>query len=425
MIDVGQLRRGLFVQLDLGWMAHPFPRGSFKITTDDQIRTIRALGLNQVRYDPTRSDPPSAVGSVPLDMDIGTPIPPMARAQALLSEADMLRDQRRQMLQAQHQSLQLCERRFSEATRHYQRVLDQVGARPVEAREQCEALVTGCVSEILMDGEAAIRLLSEGTGERSAIHPVNVMVIALLLGKALGVSALELAELGVAALLHDLGKSQLPERMRTFDPAFSAGETEVYREHVGESVKAARRMGLSASALDAIAQHHELVDGTGFPAGLRGDAMSVAGRVLALVNEYDNLCNPARLVNALTPHEALSRIFAHRKSQFDAVALGAFIRMMGVYPPGSVVQLVNDRYAIVVSVNSSRPLKPRVVVHDPAVPREEALILDLERAPELGIRRSLKPTQLPRAALDYLAPRQRVSYFYERPSVPDTGAAGS
>ena len=88
--------------------------------------------------------------------------------------------------------------------------------------------------------------------------------------------------------------------------------------------------------------------------------------------------------------------------------------MMGVYPPGSVVQLVNDGYAIVVSVNSSRPLRPRIVLHDPQVPKEQALVLDLERAPELAIRRSLRPAQLPRDVLDYLSPRKRVCYFFER-----------
>jgi len=117
---------------------------------------------------------------------------------------------------------------------------------------------------------------------------------------------------------------------------------------------------------------------------------------------------------ALTPHEALSVIFAQMKARFDATVLGAFIRMMGVYPPGSVVQLVNDRFALVVSVNSSRPLRPRILVHDPQVPRSEALVLDLEHTPDLGIKRSLKASQLPKAALDYLSPRQRICYFFER-----------
>ncbi len=428
VIDVGQLRRGLFVQLDLGWMDHPFPKGSFKISSDDQIRTIRSLGLTQIRYFPSKSDPVddgAATAAANVDRT-GTGAPPARTAeQRLMSEADALRDQRREQLAAQQRSLQICERRFGEATRQYQKVVEHVSSKPALARTQCVELVAGCVSEILVDGEAAIRLLSETTGDRSAMHPVNVMVISLLLGKALGLPSHDLADLGVAALVHDLGKEQLPERMRSVDESFSASEVAVYREHVLHSVNAATRMGLSEQAVAAVAQHHEMVDGSGFPALLKNDAMSVGGKILALVNKYDNLCNPARLVHAMTPHEALSIIFANQKSRFDGVALGAFIRMMGVYPPGSVVQLVNERFAIVVSVNSTRPLKPRVIVHDPGVPREEALILDLERTPELGIRRSLKPAQLPKAALDYLAPRQRVSYFYERPSPEEESGASA
>jgi hypothetical protein len=90
--------------------------------------------------------------------------------------------------------------------------------------------------------------------------------------------------------------------------------------------------------------------------------------------------------------------------------------MMGVYPPGSTVQLTDDRYALVVSVNSARPLKPRVMVHDPKVPKDEALILNLEEMPDLGIRRSLKPQFLPRASLDYLSPRARIAYFFDAAS---------
>jgi HD-GYP domain-containing protein (c-di-GMP phosphodiesterase class II) len=81
----------------------------------------------------------------------------------------------------------------------------------------------------------------------------------------------------------------------------------------------------------------------------------------------------------VTPHEALSLLFAQGKNKFDPAILGTFIKMMGVYPPGSVVQLTDDRFAMVVGVNSSRPLQPRVLVHDPRVPSDEALILDLEQ----------------------------------------------
>jgi hypothetical protein len=93
-----------------------------------------------------------------------------------------------------------------------------------------------------------------------------------------------------------------------------------------------------------------------------------------------------------------------------------------VYPAGSTVQLTDDRYALVVGVNSSRPLKPRVMVHEAKVPRDDALILDLEATTGLGIRRSIRPGQLPVKSLEYLSPRPRVAYFFEQAATADEEA---
>jgi HD-GYP domain-containing protein (c-di-GMP phosphodiesterase class II) len=419
-IDVAQLRHGLFIQLELGWMDHPFPKGSFKITSDDQIKTILSLGLSRVRYFPDQSDQVSAAEDGPhREPEISVPsvqTPVSEPAAVEPNGQDRVRDVRRERLDAQRRSLAMCERRFGEATQQYRRLTDQAALRPAQLHDESRAMVGRCVEDLMADGESAIRLLSEAMGERSSVHPVNVMVISMRLGTSLGLPATALVDLGLAGLLHDLGKVQMPERLRSADPGFSATELRAYQEHVDLSLVLARRMGASEDILRAMSQHHELADGSGFPSGLVGTNMSDMGKILALVNRYDNLCNPPRLVNALTPHEALSLIFAQMKSRFDAVTLGAFVRMMGVYPPGSVVQLVNDGYAMVVSVNSSRPLKPSVIVFDASVPKDEALIVNLEHAPEMGIRRSLKPSQLPRAVQDYLSPRQRVAYYFEQMS---------
>ena len=332
--------------------------------------------------------------------------------------ADSIAAQNRAHLQRQNQLLAACNQRFEDATRQYQAVERAVGAQPDLARHHSEALVADCLKELLQNGDVVIRLLSEGVGESSALHPVNVMVVSLLLGKALGMKTPEMHQLGMAALLHDLGKLNAPA-----DAGLTPAARERYEAHVGHSVAFAQQMGLSDAVLTAIAQHHEMADGSGFPLRLVGEDMGRAGQILALVNHYDRMCNPVGSVEVLTPHEALSAIFAQLKSRFDPVVLGAFIRMMGVYPPGSVVQLVNDRYAIVVSVNSSRPLRPKVIVHDTRVPKDEAPVLDLEEMPELGIRRSLKPAQLPRDALDYLSPRKRICYFFERAVDPGSDKA--
>ena len=162
-----------------------------------------------------------------------------------------------------------------------------------------------------------------------------------------------------------------------------------------------------------LAEHHELADGSGFPQRLGLERIGIGARIVSLVNRYDNLCNPLQPAQAMTPHEALSLLFAQCRTKFDATMLNAFIRMMGVYPPGSIVQLTDERHATVVSCNSSRPLKPRVLVHDPRVPAAEALLLDLDGCPDLGIRRSLKAGQLPAAVRDYLSPRPRTVYYFE------------
>jgi HD-GYP domain-containing protein (c-di-GMP phosphodiesterase class II) len=211
----------------------------------------------------------------------------------------------------------------------------------------------------------------------------------------------------------------IPERVRTYNAAFSTPEFRLYQEHVSHGIALGRRMGLSAGALQTIANHHEMVDGSGFPQRINGADLSRPAKILALVNRYENLCNPSRQATSLTPHEALALIFAQLKTRFDSVVMSAFIRMMGVYPPGSIIQLLDDRFAMVMTVNSSRPLKPRILIHDPKVPVHEALIIDLEATPELGIRRSLKPTELPRESIDYLLPRQRVCYFFEREALSE------
>lgn len=420
-VEVSQLRIGMFVELELGWMAHPFPTGSFKISSDKQIEVIRGLGLTRVRYLPHKSDPTALPGShgaggngadQPADAPPAATPPQDGRALAL-------RRQHAALIAAQQKSLQACDRRFGEAIRQYRQVVDTYAAKPQTARDQCLTMVTDFVAELVDSGESSIRLLSEGMGDRATMHPVNVMVLSLLLGKSLNLSQADMVDLGVAGFLHDIGKSLLPVRVRWMDDSFSLAEYKLYQDHVAQGVGICERMELTTGAVLVVAQHHELVDGSGFPARLKGDRISPMAKALALVNRYDNLCNPSKPSAAITPHEALSLIFAQHKSRFDPPVLSAFIRMMGVYPPGSVVQLVDERYALVVSVNSSRPLKPKIIVFQRGVPKDEALMLDLEQAPALGIRRSLKPSALSREALDYLSPRQRMCYFFEQAVDPD------
>lgn len=417
-IDIEQLRVGMFIHLDLSWMQHPFPVGSFRITHAQQIDKIRSLGLKRLRWSPDKSSallddgaaaPPEACAdALPATTAAAseTPAPTETAAQAAARE-------RAAVLAAQRAAAELCQNQFDEAGRAWRAAQDCVVARPEQARRDSETLTRALLDKMLGDGDMCIRLLSGNAGDSASVHAMNVTVIALLMGRTLGLGDDEMADLGLGALLHDVGKIELPERLRHADERYSKDELASYRSHVAHGVAHGKRMGLAPGALLVLAQHHELADGSGFPLHLKLERMSVAARIVSLVDRYDRLCNPPSLAQAHTPHEALSLLFSQARSQFDASLLNSFIRMMGVYPAGSVVQLTDERYALVVSVNSSRPLKPNVLVHDPALPREHALHLNLMELPDLGIRRSLKPAQLPHEALEFLAPRPRVTYFFE------------
>jgi putative nucleotidyltransferase with HDIG domain len=388
---------GMLIHLDGGWMSHPFPRSSFKISSLDQIATLRSLGIEKVRWTP--ADTPDE------------PLPPDVTAIRRGSAAG--RRQRREVSATTPRALNGGERQFSEAAKKLRRVFDQVAAQPAEARLIAEGLTRGLVGKMMGAEDMCIQLLGQTAGDRVSNHAVNVSVLSLLMGRYFALCESDMLDLGLGALLHDVGKSELPDRYRHREGHFNMAEISLHESHVASGIVHAQRLGLSDGATTIIAQHHECSDGHGFPLGLSTERTHMLSRIVALVNCYDNLCNPTNVALSITPHEAVAHLFTQNHKQFDTAILGAFIKMMGVYPAGSVVQLTDDRYALVVGVNSSRTLRPRVVVHDPKVPREEARVLDLETVPGLGIRRSLKPSALPDCVLAYLEPQPRMSYFFE------------
>ncbi|MBC3875963.1 HD-GYP domain-containing protein [Undibacterium flavidum] len=407
-ISPAELQIGMYIYLDIGWMDHPFPVNSFEVRNQDQINKLRDLGLQKIRYAPEKSHVESVV------------IAPTVVAVKTTNETpeELAAKQRRALLHQQQASLMQCEKQFGQATQEFKHLTEIVHAQPLLARDSATQLVRGMLEGILNAEESAIRLLSEKAGEKTALHSVNVTLISLLLGKALELPKDDMLELGIGALLHDVGKMELPDRLRWLDDQSSPAERQLYQSHVAHGVNIARKLQLSPNATILIAQHHEYADGSGYPGHIHVEKMTGLSRIISLVNRFDNLCNPSNVAHAVTPHEALSQLFTKNKTQSDTATLTAFIKMMGIYPPGSVVQLSDERYALVVSVNSSRPIKPKVVIHDPHIPREDALVINLEHETQIGIRRSLKPIQLPKAAYDYLSPRKRLCYFFERASDP-------
>ncbi|MES2089469.1 MAG: HD domain-containing phosphohydrolase [Pseudomonadota bacterium] len=407
-VTPNQLCVGLYVHLDLSWVHHPFTFSSFKIKDLDQIATIQGLGLKRIRYTPSRSD------GEPLVAPEGAPeSPPAAQVSHEDDPAYQAKRARLERLATQRAKVVGCEREFLSTTRTIKSINQNLFSKPDEVREQAATLIGAMADSMLVDTDIAIQLMADKVGgEDVYYHSLNVTLLSMMLAKEMKAPAEAIKLLGAGALFHDVGDVEIPDRIiRKLDP-WTKAELALIQQHCAYGVTIGKKLGLPAEALLVIAQHHERIDGSGYPMKLQGPQLSLLSRIVALVNAYDELCNPVNPAKALTPHEALSTMYAQQRAQFDAMAMTTFVRCLGVYPPGTIVVLSNGTAGMVVSVNSSRPLKPTVLVYDPSVPKEEAILVDLEQEPDVTVSKTLKPQQLPPAVFDYLSPRKRMSYYF-------------
>jgi HD-GYP domain-containing protein (c-di-GMP phosphodiesterase class II) len=293
-------------------------------------------------------------------------------------------------------------------------MMKSVMAQPEAAVEAADEMVSEIVGNLMVDQDTTLHLVNmKGKSESSYFHAINVSILSMMLGKQLGLDEKQLNMLGTGALFHDLGHLEVPDKVLRKTEPLNKAELEAYRMHPIYGVKLAAQMGsLSADIVAVIAQHHEMADGSGYPNGLSGSQISELSQIVSIVNAYDNLCNKTDSSKSLTPYEAMSLLFAKEKQKFNGDKLTTFITNMGVFPPGTVVNLSNGFMAAVVSINSKSLLSPSVMVYDPQIPKSEALIIDLLEE-DLQITGGLRPGSLPAEVLEYLNLGENVNFFFD------------
>ena len=452
-IDPARLCPGLFIRLDLSWMEHNFMFNQFRITTDAQVRQLQALGLRTIVYYPDRSTArpldssasahvaaakPNAgagaesaqavsgaeegaaqggsaaeaevAGAIPADAGAGAT--DQASATPAAGSAKALQAER---LAAQRAEIAKCERRYTAAAAEVKSMMRDVFPAGDKAVSTARKLVGDTVDGLVGAGEIVIHLMNEKVAdEASYFHVLNVMVLSILLGRELKLPPEILRVLGEAALFHDVGKLKVPETVLRNDKR-NRHEEDFFRLHTTYGREIARSLGgLATAACDVVEYHHERMDGKGYPKGLSGQKVPLLARLVGITNRYDNLCNPMSIDAAMTPAEALTHMFRNESDAWDKTMLQAFIRLLGVYPPGSLVQLSNGNIALVVAVNHADLLRPSVMVFDPTTPRENALVVDLIEHVDVEIDVVLNPRELDADALAYLSPRRKMSYYHSK-----------
>jgi putative nucleotidyltransferase with HDIG domain len=414
VIPTDQVQIGLYIYLDLKWFQHPFAFSHFKVKTEDQLLTLRGLGIDTVRVDPALSDvpvpapapaqPASAEPAAPTAPALDRSVSPMLAAKRAMMER--LREQR--------ESASRVEQAFVDTARAIREIDRNLFSQPAETMRVAGKLIGKITDSILAAPELAINLMGDKLGgEEMYVHSLNVTMLSMMIARDIKLPHEVASVLGMGALLHDIGIKNIPDKvLNKLDP-YNRAEQALVETHCHGGFEIGQKLGLAAPALAILRDHHELFDGSGYPRHLQGEAIGVLSRIVSIANYYDELCNPRNPADALTPHEALSQMFAKMRSRFDPKLLQVFIRCLGVYPPGTIVQLPNGGVGMVVTVNTAKPTRPQIMIYEASVPREEAIMVNLDEQPDLNIVKSIRPSQVPKDIYNYLSPRKRVSYYFD------------
>lgn len=202
-------------------------------------------------------------------------------------------------------------------------------------------------------------------------HAVNVSVWVTVLGKRLMLPQEKLEDLALGGLLLDVGNIRLPKKLLEKRERLSNDEWDTIKTHVIHSIALIQRSKeVSQNMVDMVAAHHERYDGSGYPKGLEGDEIPLLGQIAGIVDAYVSVTFPRTDRNAVPSDFATNVLFKHRNKYFKADLVDEFIACVGLYPPGSLIELNTGQVAIVVTQNSQWRLRPRIM-----------LILDKKKKP--------------------------------------------
>lgn len=406
----------------LKWYDHPFLFTSFKIADKKQVATLKQLGIRDVvcvpeKCDvlPLEEDPVSDNGGAPKD--------------AGAEETDLLwevKRERAERLRKKKECIEACRRQYLTSQKRVGELMNGITSGNSQSVEQAVEFADTLAELFLPDAETSLVLVSLASKDESVYyHAVNVAVLSMLLAQKIGLSQEELRTLGLGALFHDIGKCRVDKKILVKEGPLSKPEEDFLRLHPQYGVELLRENqdAFPESVLDIVFRHHERSDGSGYPTGLAAAAIDRPSRIVAICDMYDNYCNRRDPADSLTPFEALSTMFSTQKSSLDGAFLSLFIHCLGIYPPGTIVQLNNGATGMVVSVNPKDQLHPSIVIYDPEIPPKEALIIDMTEQPDLKIVKSIRPATLTPEVFEYLSPRTRINYFVDAPDPAAPGPA--
>lgn len=359
------------------WMDHPFWQKSFLLESAKDLATLQNSVITEVWIDTDRGlDVPDENGAVTAE-------------EAARDVDSVLKDIEKSITPprvSMHEELDRARALLAQGKESVTAMFQEVRMGKAIKISEAEPLVDEIGQSIARNPEAFLNLARlKNADDYTYLHSVAVCGLMIALGKILGLTGKELKDVGIAGLMHDVGKALIPGEVLNKPGKLTDAEFEIIKAHPRKGWEVLNvAEGANAIALDVCLHHHERVDGKGYPEKISGDKLTLFARMGAVCDVYDALTSNRCYKAGWEPAETIRKMAEWREGHFDERVFQAFVKTIGIYPSGTLVRLKSGRLAIVLEQSGKSLLTPTVKVffstrsNEPIMPE----MLDLSRSQE-------------------------------------------
>ncbi|PKH55864.1 phosphohydrolase [Shewanella sp. Choline-02u-19] len=388
-LPLSQLIVGLTIKLPLSWTNHPFVFNQFEIETGAQIELIKSLNISYVYL---------IAGKELITTTAAQPVATVVEQSA--------EDYAKEQLSSLRKSLRISQQRFQKCGVECRTAFSKMSAEPEGAYRAAATLVESLMDHIKETPIPCLALVNSGEDSAITEHGVSVAVLSMMLGHLLDCTNSELRDMAMGALFHDLGKLKVPDVIRRKKSNLSDHEVNFLKMHPKFGYDMMTKQNLFPEAvLDIVLHHHEWADGSGYPDGLKGSAIALSTQIVALANDFELLLKGGE---GRSPQVALGYLFKKRVGKHAPSLISALVKVLGIYPPGTLVLLSNAQVAKVL-VTTPLVKQPHVLACDENGENTTLRYLIKEN---ISIERVVKIDELSKTALTKLDPSADISFYF-------------
>ena len=387
-IPTTQLQVGMYVHtIDCHWIDHPFFRSSFLVKDDEPLQMLNNSDIHHVVIDTEKGRDCDAEATVDEIQD------------ALAKTCNKVEENRAVLSKQVTVSEEINNARtiYKEATHVIHKLMDDVRLGKQVELEHLEPVTEKIINSVFRNKDALISLTRiKDRDEYTFMHSVSVSALMATFARNQNMPMAVIEDVAMGGLLHDVGKMLVPNEVLSKPEQLSDEEYKIMKLHVNMGYEIlSTTTGLSQDALDVVRLHHERIDGSGYPRGLKGDEISEIGLMSNIVDVYDAMTSVRCYKNAWEPSFTLKKLLEWSDSHFSKDLVESFIGCLGIYPVGSLVQLKSGLIGIVMEQGENDLLRPnlRIIYNSRYKKYVQVKDVKLKKLPEDMIVQAVSPAR--------------------------------